>query len=313
MAVERCREEAIGWHVRLSDPAAPSADWAEFTDWLEADPDHVDAYDAVALADAELGESVRVSHADPAVPRNDNAPAPAKWYQRRGLFAVAASAAVAVLASPFLLSGRALQSYETRTGEIREIAMADGSQIVMNGGTKLELDRRTNRFARLSAGEAVFTIRHDATHPFTLETPESTLRDLGTVFNVRQGDDSLEVTVAAGAVQYNPKVEAVTIRAGNRLQVSHDHPVPALSRAEPGSVAGWRSGRLSYQAAPISEIAIDLTRSLGTPVSVSRDVGVRRFSGIIRIERDQKLLFRRLESLLGVRAHFSAKGWHLTS
>ncbi len=313
MSVEAHRDEAIGWHVRLSDPAAPSADWEAFTDWLEADPDNAEAYDAVALADADLGDCLVAVQPNLVLPQNNNEPAPGSWNRRRGMIAVAASVALALLASPLLLPGRNMQSYETQPGETREIALSDGSQIAMNGGTRLELDRQTNRFVRLETGEAVFTIRHDAANPFTVETPESTLRDLGTIFNVRQDDDGLEVAVAAGSVQYNPNAEAVTIRAGNRLQVSRDRPVPVLSRAEPGSVAGWRSGRLSYQAAPLSEIAVDLTRSLGTSVSVSPELGARRFSGVIRIDGDQKLLFRRLESLLGVRARHTITGWHLTS
>jgi transmembrane sensor len=313
MLVEGRRDEAIGWHIRLSNPAAPAAEWEAFTDWLEAHPANADAYDAVALADAELADSLRISRVDPSVPQNDNEPAPARWYQRRGLMAVAASAALALLASPFLLPGRDMQSYETKPGETREIALSDGSQIAMNGGTKLELDRKSNRFARLETGEAVFIIRHDAANPFTLETPDSTLRDLGTIFDVRQDDDGLDVSVAEGSVQYSHRAEAVTVGSGNRLQVSRDRPAPVLSKADPASVAGWRQGRLSYQAAPLSTIAVDLTRSLGTSVSISADISGRRFTGVIQIDRDQKRFFRRLESLLGVRARHTAKGWQLTS
>lgn len=306
-------DEAVGWHVRLSNPSAPAADWSAFTGWLEADPANAEAYDAVALADADLGDSLRAARSDLAVPQNDNEPVPARWVRRRGLMAIAASAVLALLVSPFLLTGRDLQTYETKPGETREIVLSDGSQIAMNGGTRLELDTKTNRFARLTGGEALFTIRHDAANPFVVETADSELRDLGTTFNVRQDDDGLDVSVADGAVQYNPQHEAVTVKAGNRLQISRNRPAPVLSKADPGTVAGWRQGRLTYQATPLSAIAVDLTRSLGTPVSVAADINGRQFSGIIRVDRDEQVFFRRLESLLGVHARPSAKGWLLTS
>jgi transmembrane sensor len=310
MWTEQGMEEAIGWHMRLSAACVPTEDWAAFTDWLEADPANAHAYDAVALADADLSDSLRAA-ALPA--HNDNEPVPARWYQRRGLLAVAASAVLALLASPFLLPGRSLQNYETRPGETRVIALADGSEIAMNGGTRLSLDAKASRFARVESGEALFTIRHDAANPFVVETADSTLRDLGTIFNVRQDDDGLDVAVAAGAVQYNPSDEAVTINAGNHLTVSHERPVPQLAAVEPGTVAGWRSGRLSYQSSSLRAIAADLERSLGARVKVSHELDDRRFSGVIFIDRDQKRFFRRLESLLGVRARPTAQGWQLTS
>jgi transmembrane sensor len=313
MPVEDRSESAIAWLARLTNPAAPASDWALFTEWLEADPANADAYDAVALVDAELSETISDIRSDPQLPHNDNEPVPARWYERRSFLAVAASAALALLMTPVLMAGRDLQLYETRPGEKKEIALADGSKIELNGGTRLQLDQKSNRFARIEAGEAVFTIRHDAYNPFVIETAGATLRDIGTIFNVRQDDDSLEVTVAEGAVEYNPKAEAVTVAAGNRLNISRDQPRPTVTKTDPASVAGWRQGRLSYQQARLSVIALDLSRAIGAPVSVSQDLSNQRFTGVIRVDKDRNLLFRRLEGLLGVRARKNDKGWELTS
>ena len=313
MPVESKIAEAIRWRVRLSDPAASAQQWVAFTDWLEIDRANAAAYDAVALADDDLSETIGITKACSQVPQNDNEPIPAKWYRRRGLQAIAASVAAALLVSPMLLPGRDFRTYETLPGETREIALSDGSQIAMNGGTRLRLDSKTSRFARLDSGEAVFTIRHDASNPFIVETGDATLQDVGTVFNVRTGDESLEVSVADGAVRYNPKAERVTVVAGNKLLVSKAHPVPVVSKADPKAVAGWRRGQLSYQDATLSAVALDLSRAIGTKVNVSNDLAARRFTGVIRVEKDQPLLFRRLEGLLGVRAQHNAAGWQLTS
>ncbi|WP_411291481.1 FecR family protein [Sphingorhabdus sp.] len=313
MPVESKIEEAISWRIRLSDPAASADQWAEFSDWLEVDPANADAYDAIALADDDLSETIAIAKSDRQLPQNDNAPVPVKLYRRRGMQAIAASVAVALLASPMLFLGRDLQTYETQLGETREITLSDGSQIAMNGGTVLRLDSKSNRFVRLESGEAVFVIRHDASNPFVVETGDATLQDVGTVFNVRQDGSSLEVSVADGAVRYNPKAEAVTVAAGNKLQVSKARPVPVISKADPKTVAGWRQGQLSYEEATLSAIAVDLSRAIGDKVAVSGNLGSRRFTGVIRLEKDRKLLFRRLEGLLGVRAQHSASGWLLTS
>ena len=53
-------EEALGWVIRTRDPEF--ADWEAFTAWLEADPAHAPAYDALMTADADL---VRIIGAQP--------------------------------------------------------------------------------------------------------------------------------------------------------------------------------------------------------------------------------------------------------
>ncbi len=312
MVSDNRRDDAIAWHVRLRDPAASEQVWADFTNWLEADVANADAYDAVARADANYSEILSSGSSQSETAFNDNEEMPTPWYQRRRLLAAVASVALVVLISPAFLPSRALQITMTKPGETREISLADGSQIALNGGSKLLLDGKDKRFARLEAGEAVFTIRHDAAHPFVVEAGAANLKDLGTVFNVRHGHDGLDVTVAEGAVQYNASAQATTVSAGNRLQVARDQASPVLTKVDPGSVAGWRRGMLTYQQAQLSAIALDLSRATGTPVRVSNAIADRRFTGIVRVERDQKLLFHRLEALLGVRAEHNAAGWNLT-
>jgi transmembrane sensor len=304
------RDDAIAWHIRLSDAGASGQVWEDFTAWLEADPANADAYDSVALADAALsdtfGKQLFAS-------QNDNEVEPVRWYRRPATFAIAASVAALALVVPALMPGHDLQSYQTRPGEKRDIALSDGSSITLNGDTRIVIDRTHDRFARLESGEAAFTIRHDAANPFVVETANAQLQDIGTVFNVRQDGASLAVSVAEGAVRYNPKAEGLTINAGSQLTVAAADATPVITKTDPGSVAGWRHGRLSYQGAKLSAVAVDLGRSLGAPVKVSPSVADRRFTGVIRVDQDQTVFFHRLESLLGVRARHSGKGWQLTS
>ena len=308
-------DEAIAWHVRLQGPAADGVLWAEFTAWMEADPAHADAYDAVALADDRLSDELAETKApekDAPLATNDNEPGVRPWYRRTAFLSIAASLILALFLSPMLLRSPGMEAITTQPGETREIALGDGSTIALNGGTTIHLDRKAERFARLDSGEAIFTIKHDSARPFVVETGDGTLRDLGTIFNVRQSASGLEVGVSEGIVQYDPGAAAVTVTAGRQLRVQRGKSRAVVTTIDPASVGGWRQGRLSYHDASLATIALDLTRSLGTPVTVSPDLASRRFSGVIRVDRDEAKLFRQLESLLGVHARHSAKGWQLT-
>jgi transmembrane sensor len=310
MTDDAVQDAAAQWHIRLGTPAASGADWAAFTDWLEADAAHCEAYDRVAMADAAYGEALaeRPPEAQPASNDNDGI----IWFKRRSFLAIAASAVLALIATPLMLGGRDLQSFETKPGETRTIALNDGSRIELNGGTRLELDRADDRYARLESGEAAFTIRHDAANPFTLDVGDSQLVDVGTLFNVRHGDDGLELAVGEGAVSFNPDDEALLVTAGNQLNFAQNAARPMLSATDPQSVGGWRTGKLIYRDAQISRIALDLSRSFGATVTVDPKISGKRFSGIIQVDRDQAATLRKVERLLGVKAKPSRGGWILT-
>lgn len=303
-------DAAAYWHIRLDVEDVSVADWAAFTDWLEADAAHADVYDRLAMADAAYSEALAAQPAEEPPASNDNDDA--DWYKRRGFLAVAASAALALIATPLMFGGRDLQSYETKSGETRTITLNDGSRIELNGGTRLALDRSDDRYAKLESGEAVFTIRHDAISPFTLEAGNSKLVDVGTLFNVRHGDDGLELAVGDGAVRYNPDDEALLVNAGNQLNVGQNFAKPVLSATDPQSVGGWRSGRLIYRDAKISRVALDLSRNFGTKVSVDPEITWKRFSGIVQVDPDQATTLRKVERLLGIKARPIDGGWLLT-
>jgi ferric-dicitrate binding protein FerR (iron transport regulator) len=56
-------EQARTWYVRLGSEQASGKDWENFTQWLEESSLHVDAYDQVELALADI-PSVHKSVAD---------------------------------------------------------------------------------------------------------------------------------------------------------------------------------------------------------------------------------------------------------
>lgn len=308
---EALLDTAILWHARIASPKATDGDWAEFTDWLDADPANGLAYDRVALADQVYGEALVEAPPAPAlVPVNDNEQP--VWYRRRSFVALAASVAVALFAAPLVLTNRDLQTFETKAGETRVITLGDGSQIAMNGSTRLEVDMKDKRFARLSDGEALFTIKHDANNPFTLEVDDHELVDVGTEFNVRQASDGLEVAVSDGAVQFNPRSDALLVKAGNQINLASKQNKPILSKTDTTNVGSWRRGRLAYRDAPLSRIAADLSRLIGEPVTVGSGLSDKRFSGLLQIDKDRAQSMRRLEALLGVKATHGRNGWVLS-
>lgn len=305
---ETIEEQAIAWVIRLRGAAAE--DWESFTAWLEADPTHAAAYEEAALADAEI-EALPAARPRPILPAT---PAPERrWLTRRTALAGGLAAAlVGAIAFTSLPVGDSTYEIATRAGERRTLELADGSRIDVNGDSRILLDRENPRFARVEQGEALFRVVHDEARPFNVETGEAMLYDLGTVFNVeRSRDGTIEVQVAEGAVRFSQGDERVDLRPGSTLRKVPGRPA-ALGSRSAEAITGWREGRLSYSNATVAEVAGDLARNMGVPVSADASVAERRFSGVIVLDRDPQRVLQRVSALLEVQARQQGEGWVLS-
>ena len=299
-------EEAIGWVIRLKDGSGE--DWEAFTAWLEADPAHLAAYEAAELADHEAGALAP----EPARPAWTPAiqPAAAPRPPRRMFLGLAVAASVALFGTWFAVSSGSAYSIETAPGETRTIALEDGSRIEVNGGSRLSLDKDRPRYASLERGEALFHVVHDEAHPFEVEAGGSTLRDLGTVFNVVRSESLVQVAVSEGAVLFEPDGEKQTLKPGMALSKAAGRPAQ-VARVETDAVGAWREGRLVYSAAAVSQVAADLSRNLGVTVAAADGAAARPFSGVIMLDGSDAEVLGRAAALLGLRLERSGDGWIL--
>ena len=296
-------DEALDWVIRQRETAF--ADWEAFGAWLGTSPGHAEAYHALADAERELDELVPPAPRPMIVPQR-------RTFPRRAWFGGAIAASLlAVLGYGALGHRAAPYDVETAMGETRTLTLADGSQVAMNGGTRLTLDRNDARAVTLDTGEAVFTVVHNAADPLRLVVGGATLVDAGTVFNVVRRAGTTDVAVAEGAVVYNPGGENVRLSGGRTLHVVDRDTKLVIGEIEPGVIGAWRTGRLVYAGTPLALIAEDLSRNLGTRITASPDVAQRKFRGVISFGRDRKAVMNRLGPLLGVEVRPVADGWLL--
>lgn len=286
---QRIREEALGWAARTADPEF--AEWEAFTAWLEQDPAHAAAYDALQLALDEaaalLRDTPQASTAAPAAPANDNPPPPLSTHRAR--WWGGAIAAGLVLALTFLMwpGGGGEVLYRTAPGKTRLIALADGSKVELGGGSRIAIIGKGQRQARLEAGQALFTIRHDARDPFVLDAGAVRLIDAGTVFDVRMRGEGLDLAVAEGAVIVNPAAEAVRVDAGRQAVLARGR--LTLSPIAAADVGEWTRGRITLREASLAEVAAELTRSTGIAFAAAEGSDAdMRLSGSLALEEVRK-------------------------
>ena len=310
----RCREEALSWVVRVNDPEFQ--EWAAFQQWLDADPAHPPAYEALATRAADGVDKLQASAAQPLA---DPTPPPAvhrhRTIRRRVSpavigWAMAASVLIVIGGYQVLSPQRAAQAVETNAGQHRTIRLADGTRVDLNGGTRLLIDTANPRAMTLTRGEAAFRVAHDAARPFAVSVGGTQIRDVGTVFNVVREGGQTRVAVGEGAVVYDPARMPVPLAAGQSLEVDGTG-ARRISRTDPTAVASWTTGRLAYDGAPLATVAADLSRSLGRPVAIAPALAGRTFTGTLTVADPAHRRAADIAALLDVSIAERDGGWTL--
>lgn len=320
---------AARWFVRLQDDASTGDDWLAFETWLGESAANQAAYDRVERAWVEVEDAATAltppaqgaaDAVDPPPRRRLDLASPRRAASRPGSSrrawvlggaALAASLAVAVVGVN-QWSGASSETFMAPLGETRQVTLADGSHVWLNAGTRLDVRlERTARRVELADGEAVFDVTHDPARPFVISTGQREVRVVGTEFNLRQREGDFDLTVRRGVVEVRPAGAAakpVRVAAGYRMS-AHRDARPVLVQTTPDHAFAWTRGQLVYEAAPLSNVAADLSRSLGTPVRVAdAKTGELRFSGVLVLDGRDAVL-RRLEGFAPVRAEPSGEGY----
>lgn len=305
-------DAAALWVARTRD--ASFRDWDAFTVWLEADPRHNDAYEAALDAHDMVGTLAAPREAAvPETAATDRVTAGRRrWHP--GWLTAAAAALVGAVAVPSFLPRHDRYEIATAAGEQRSVRLADGTQIALNGDTRVLLDRANPRSAVLGHGEASFSVVHDMANPFVVTSGGTRIEDVGTTFNVLRGTNATDVAVAEGSVLYDPDGAKVKLVAGGTLHDPDGTGVVEVAQVDPATIGAWRKGRLSYRNTPLSVVAADLTRATGQRVTVAPDVGTRAFSGTIMFGGvSPARLFGSVGALTGTHVTRDGGGWRLSS
>lgn len=314
-------EAAARWFVRLQDEAATGDDWLAFEAWLAGSPEHATAYERIEQAWVDLDAAPSVAPAAEILPF----PPPARpratvsrraWLAAAGM-GLAASVTVGVLVADRVTTEPPAQTYVTAPGQTRDIRLADGTRMRLNAGSRLAV--RFERHARrveMADAEAAFDVTHDPDRPFLITAGDREVRVVGTEFNLRRREGAFALTVRRGVVEVRPtgRPEATPARvaAGHRLTHHEGASGAVLSPVQPDAAFGWTQRQLVYEAAPLREVAADLSRSLAAPVRVADTAtGQLAFTGVLVLD-DKEAVLKRLESFAPVRAEQRADGVVLT-
>jgi len=199
----------------------------------------------------------------------------------RGFFAVIALALVAVAIALVLHlaegQGRALS---TGSGEQRVIALEDGSRVQLNADTLLNVRFASHRRElTLGQGEAMFSVAHDPSRPFTVTAGPVAVTAIGTQFEVKRLDGQIIVTLVEGRVDVRDgDHQFVRLKAGEQWRLSDGRASVAVVNA--ANVTAWTQGRVVFEGMPLERAIAEINRYNGRPIVLDApSLGREKISG----------------------------------
>lgn len=172
----------------------------------------------------------------------------------------------------------AVSTYATGNGERATVTLVDGSRVILNVASRLEVPENYgsgNRALQLT-GEALFVVSPKKGSPFTVRAANHTTKVLGTSFVVRRypTDTATLVAVSEGKVS----VESAIITAGEQVVVTRDGESEQMP-SNPGRFT-FASSILTLDAQSFSSAVVDLERWYNVDIKLGdQSVSDRRISG----------------------------------
>ena len=282
----RIRREAADWLARLGG-GADEANHIAFRRWYEPDPRHAEAYDRMA---ALWSAASRIQAPSRAAANDERAAR--SW--RSGWALAACLAGGIALISILLLGSRWLaesgsepaQLFAAAIGEIREIALPDGSRIVLDSGSRVEARFTTSeRSLTLLDGRARFRVAHE-TRPFVVHAASNEVIATGTVFDVSLIQNRLAVTLIEGSVEVRHRgghgaPDVQRLRAGQKLLITREAG-PVRQSVTRGDTL-WPTHMLEFDETPLRDAVAQVNRYSRTQLRLgSERIGQLRISGAYR-------------------------------
>lgn len=306
------RDEAAAWFVRLQEPNVSVEQRQRFEAWLNEHPQHRAEFrllqDLWAAADLLPTSRLQALAETP----------PARRQRRPMLRYAVAASVLAVALGLGLFSGlnhpggyRA--EFATAPGERKHVALPDGSVIDLNSRSRLQVRyEQDRRVIELSAGEAMFSVEHDASRPFIVEAGSGRVTVTGTRFDVRRDATQIRVAVEQGTVKVQgsaaPDNEFINLTAGLGTAVDGQGKVLPAYAVNPAQLTAWRNGKLVFNNASLSEVAAEVSRYRDKPLTVTQpNVASLRLTSVFKSD-DTDALLKALPSILPVAVRTLADG-----
>lgn len=273
--------EAADWLVKIQDQPLTTSEQSQLEQWCAQSADHQRAWQAAQ----QLNQSF-----DQVPEKLGLSVLSRKQAQRRNLIKAISALLVIPTGSWLVHQHSPISSwtadYQTATGELREVMLADGSMLILNTRSAMNvLFDETKRVIELLEGEIQITTANDVLgRPFLVKTEHGQIHALGTVFTVRLSSKYSQVAVQQDAVEIHTaatdKVQRITAGQQSQFSKTEIEPVTVSTSA---TATAWTQKQLLVDNQPLGEVISELSRYRRGWLRCDPAVAELRISGVFQL------------------------------
>jgi transmembrane sensor len=303
-------QQAVQWWMVFQSPPVSTAQRSAWQQWRAADAEHERAWQRVEAVSGQLagvsGPLARAALAGPASLRRRRS------MQLLTALVVAGGSAAVLQRQGVQGLWQTLASDEsTAVGERRTLTLADGTTLMLNTGSAVNILFNTERrVVQLVHGEIwVQTAADPLRRPFLVQTDAGSVRAIGTRFTVLAQGDAVNVNVLQGAVELSP------VDAPHRVQLlqageAGDFTRTQTSKPEPmaDGAGAWTDGVLVASQMRLDDFLAELGRYRRGRLNCDPAIAALRVSGVYPLDNTDRVLAA-LTSALPVEVHTFTRYW----
>lgn len=326
--IQTIDSQASEWLAKLDAEQPSPNDLAAFKQWVNADPEHRQAFEALVEFWDEMNILTQTILPRELLPQQPSATSNSLWHRLQALARpiinaltytrAAGATALAILGLTVLLGGPT--HYSTQIGQQKTIELADQSTVQLNTNSRLQVDYSNDlRRLTLTQGEAHFDVAHDPDRPFEVYVGNRLVRAIGTAFTVHVRKIDVEVIVTEGTVEIDqpsdPELNAkvsiiqaadtqagtqagtpIKATAGSLVTFNKDliNDVEIMVASQLQKQLSWRQGMLVFKGEPLQMVVDEVSRYTNLKIIIpERSAREMKVGGLFKVG-DTESLFEAL-------------------
>lgn len=257
--------QAAEWFVLLASGEAGNEDWERHRQWRQSDPRHEQAWLRAQAASQPLN-SIPRHRAESAMRALSSLTrrAGSRRRQRRIATALAVMFGIGLAGWQGYRSSDWSADAVTAIGEQRELALADGTRLLLDTGSAIDIDYTgAGRLIHLRRGRLLVQTGHvggDGQRTFAVATDDGRVTALGTRFTVAREPTHSAVQVLESRVSIRPgSAETATILSADEGARFDRRGIVARTATAP-TAAAWSRGLLVANAMRLDAVLAELGR-----------------------------------------------------
>ncbi len=300
-------QQAVEWILALQDAQQPQKIRADIANWCAASPEHLQAWQQVEQLSGHFGLLANPEHAQLAQDTL-TATSPSRRTVLKGFSAILITSSVAYVSQESGLIRQWQSDIHTATGEQRRLTLNNGTTVVLNSNTAIQLDDSHSTLSLLE-GEIHVSSKANDDEPISLLSPNGRIQLApGSRLALRLFKDNCRLAVYEGEARLRPAQasNSCLISAGQATRfTAHEwFPLTAVRQDE----AAWIDGMIVVLDMPLAEFIAELQRYRPGILRLDPSLAAYPVSGTYPISQTDQVL-EALSDALPIRQRRLTRYW----